>query len=252
MRQIDLNADVGESFGIYRLGEDASLLRCISSASVACGVHAGDPSVIRVTVQLAAESGVSLGAHPGYPDREGFGRREMSLSRVELEDSVMYQVAAVMGMASGLGVTLRHVKPHGALYHAVTHDIPRAEAVVSAITRLNPALRVFAPANTALARVAEQAGLRVVREAFVDRQYEVDGSLTPRAVPGAVLQDGDAVVARAVELAATGTLRCRTGELLEIPAETLCIHGDTPGATSLACSLRAALGAAGIAVRPPD
>ena len=248
---IDLNADLGESFGRWTLGNDAALMRGISSANVACGFHAGDPDVMRATVRLARDCGVAVGAHPGLPDLAGFGRRTMSVSASEVQNLVAYQIGALAAIASAERVTLKHVKPHGALYTMAVKDRGLADAIAAAVRIVDPNLMLFALPHTHLSAAAEDAGLRVVREGFADRAYEPDGSLTPRAAAGAVIHSAGEVVARAVRMVRDGVVRATDGRDLPMPIETLCTHGDTPGSHELVQQLRAGLEAAGLVVGPP-
>jgi UPF0271 protein len=249
LADIDLNADAGESFGRYTLGDDEALMRLVTSVSVACGWHAGDPGVIRQTLALARAAGVSVGAHPSYPDLQGFGRRAMAMAPRELTDAVIYQVAAVAGLAAAEGVRVRHVKPHGALYNTASRDPAQARAIVAGIRSVDPHLLVYAPPGSCLAAAAEEAGLAVVAEGFADRAYEDDGGLAPRHLPGSVLTDPEAVAARAVTWARSGQVATRAGANLTLPVRTLCVHGDTTGAALLAARLRQALEEAGVRVR---
>jgi UPF0271 protein len=250
--RVDLNADAGESFGTWAIGDDAALLPYVTSVNVACGFHAGDPSVIRRTIRLAAEVGVRVGAHPGYPDLQGFGRRSMALTPSEAEDVVLYQVAALLGIAHAEGVDLAHVKPHGALYNQAAGDQRLASAIARATASLQPRLILVGLAGSALIQAGIDAGLRVVAEAFADRAYLADGSLAPRHMEGAILHDPTLVGARAVGIVREGCVPSLDGKaLVPVRADTLCIHGDTPGAPSLARAVRAALEAAGIRVTPP-
>jgi 5-oxoprolinase (ATP-hydrolysing) subunit A len=248
-RRVDLNADVGESHGAYTIGDDAALLTAVTSASVAAGFHGGDPGVLRRTIRLAHAHGVSVGAHPGFQDLAGFGRREMRLTPAEVEDLVLYQVAAVAGVARAEGVELRHVKPHGALYNMAAVDPALAAAVVRAVRAFDSALILFGLPGSALLDAARAAGLRVAAEAFADRAYAPGGTLAPRSAAGAVITDPAVVVARALRLVTDGVVAAIDGTPLHIEADTLCIHGDTQGAGGLAASLRNGLEAAGITVR---
>jgi UPF0271 protein len=236
--RIDLNADVGESFGAYAIAPDPGLMKSITSANVAAGFHAGDPSVLRATIRRAKQHGVAVGAHPSFPDLAGFGRREMKMSPHEVEDLVLYQIAAVAGVAHVEGVTLQHVKPHGALYNMAAQDSALAAAIARAVAAFSPSLILFGLPGSELLKAGKAAGLRVAGEVFADRAYEPDGSLMSRKKPGAVIHDAATVVARAVKMAKEGV------------GETICIHSDTPGADELAAQIRAALQAAGISVRP--
>jgi UPF0271 protein len=249
--RIDLNADLGESFGAYTIGEDLALMRSISSASIAAGFHAGDPSVLRRTICLARDHGVSVGAHPGFPDLNGFGRREMRVEPGEAEDFVLYQVAAVAGVAAAEGVALRHVKPHGALFNMAARDPALAAAIARAIAAFDSRLVLFGLAGSALLDEGRKAGLRVASEVFADRAYEPDGSLVSRSRPGALVDDGELVVKRAIRMVVQGTVAAIDGSELKVQADTICVHGDKPGAAALASRLRRDLEAAGISVEAP-
>src|SRR5580704_3179781 len=196
--RIDINADVGESFGAYSLGDDGALMNAITSASVAAGFHAGDPSVLRRTIRLAKSRGVAVGAHPGFPDLVGFGRRDLHVTPEEAEDFVLYQIAAVAGVAAAEGVKLQHVKPHGALFNMAARNQELASAIARAVFVFDRSLILFGPPGSAITAAGRAAGLRVAGEVFADRAYERDGSLASRRTPGAVIQDADAVVSRAV------------------------------------------------------
>ena len=249
-RTVDLNADVGESNGGLSVA-DRDLIPFLSSASIACGVHAGDPLTTQATLAYAAAAGVAVGAHPGLADREGFGRRVFDVSPAEAEALVALQVEALAGLAAREGVTLRHVKVHGALYAMASRDPALGAAVARAVAAVDAGLRLFAPAASAMARAAEDAGLRVVREAFADRGYEADGSLTPRGRPGAVLDDPAVVARRAVAMVRDGVVEAAGGGEVALGVDTLCLHGDTPGAAALARAVREALAAAGIDLAAP-
>jgi UPF0271 protein len=248
MLTIDLNADLGESFGPWTMGHDEALMPNITSANVACGFHAGDPTVMRRTIRLAKQHGVAVGAHPGFPDLAGFGRREMSLATAELEDLVLYQVAALAGVAAAEGVRLQHVKAHGALYNMAARDTALARAIAKAVAAFDRTLILMGLPNSALLREGEAAGLRVAAEVFADRTYEADGSLTSRRMPGSVIHDPARVVTRVVEMVASGQVTATDGTVVALRADTICLHGDTPGAADLARAVRAALDAAGIKV----
>ncbi len=235
---IDLNADVGESFGPWPMGHDEALMSVASSVNIACGFHAGDPVVIAATIDRALRAGLAIGAHPGYPDREGFGRRELVMSPAELEASVLYQVAAVAGMVRALGGKLVHVKAHGALYNRAAIDAGIATAIARAVRQYSPDLVLFGPPRSQLMAAADEAGLRRAAEGFADRAYEPDGSLRSRRLEGALLTDPALAAAQAVALARAGQV------------QTLCVHSDTPGAPEIAKAVRSALEAAGFAVRP--
>lgn len=249
--RIDLNADVGESFGAYAYGDDTAILRSVTSANVAAGFHAGDPTVIRRTLVQARELGVSVGAHPAFPDLQGFGRRAMVLEPSEAEDLVLYQIAAVAGLARAEGLTLAHVKPHGALYNQATRERGLAEAIARAVHAFDAGLALFAPPHSALSAAGRALGLRVVHEGFADRAYQPDGSLVPRRQPGAVIANVEEVVTRAMQMATERTVMAVDGSVIQLDIDTLCVHGDTPGAASMAAWLRAGLTAAGVDVKAP-
>jgi 5-oxoprolinase (ATP-hydrolysing) subunit A len=248
MITIDLNSDLGESFGAWTMGHDEMLMPSITSANVACGFHAGDATVMRRTIALAKRFGVAVGAHPGFPDLPGFGRREMHLSPQEVEDLVLYQVAALAGVAAAEGVRLQHVKAHGALYNMAARDRTLARAIAKAVAAFDTTLILFGLPNSPLLHEGEDAGLPVAAEIFADRTYEADGSLTPRRVPGSVILDPARVVERAVEMVSSGRVIATDGSVVPIEARTLCLHGDTPGAAELARGIRAGLEAAGVRV----
>jgi UPF0271 protein len=249
-RSIDLNADVGESLGPWSMGDDAHLIRLVSSVNIACGFHAGDPVTIGRTVGLAVGAGVAIGAHPGYPDLVGFGRRDMDMSAEELEAAIVYQVGAVATFARAAGSELRHVKAHGALYNRAATDPTLAETLARAVSRVSRELILVGLAGSAMLAAGRAAGLRVAAEAFPDRAYEADGSLRSRRHAGAVITDSDVVAERAVAMARDGVVRAIDGSTLKLEADTLCLHGDTPGAVEHARAVRAALEAAGMRVAP--
>jgi UPF0271 protein len=247
---IDLNCDMGESFGAYRIGADAETMASITSANVACGYHGGDPTVMRQTVRLARQAGVAIGAHPGLPDLAGFGRREMRVTPDEVFDFVLYQVGALAGIARAEGMRLQHVKPHGALYNMAVRDGALAEAIAAAVRAFDPGLILFGLPGTELLRAAAAAGITAAAEGFADRAYEPDGTLTPRSRAGAVLHDSDAVVARAVRMAVEGRVTAADGTDIPMQVSTICTHGDTPGAERLTRLIREGLQRAGVTVRP--
>lgn len=250
MSRIDLNADVGESFGAYAIGHDPGLMKSITSANIAAGFHAGDPSVLRATIRRAKANGVAVGAHPSFPDLAGFGRREMKMSPQEVEDLVLYQIAAVAGIAQVEGLQLQHVKPHGALYNMAARDAALAGAIAKAVAAFSPVLILLGLPGSELLKAGKAAGLRVACEVFADRAYEPDGSLVTRSRLGSIIHDVNAVVARAVGMAKNGTVEAIDGSTIRLQADTICVHSDTPGADDLAAKLRAALQAAGILVKP--
>jgi UPF0271 protein len=246
--RIDLNSDLGESFGPWPMGQDADLMASISSANIACGFHAGDPGTMRATVALAKASDVAIGAHPGFPDLVGFGRREMAATPREVEDFVLYQVAALAGIAAAQGVRLQHVKAHGALYNLACRDRPLADAIARAVAAIDRSLILFGLPNSELVRAGERAGLTVAAEAFADRAYEADGSLASRQKAGSVIHDPAAVVARAITMVRERRVVAIDGSEIALEADTICLHGDTAGAADLARAVRAGLEAAGIEV----
>src|SRR6478672_8128660 len=248
MATIDLNCDLGESFGAYTIGADEAVMGSITSANVACGYHGGDPGVMRRTIRLARDAGVAVGAHPGFPDLVGFGRREMRMAPQDVEDMVLYQVGALGGLAHSEGVGLSHVKAHGALYNMAVKDEAIAAAIARAVAAFDRSLIFFALPGSQLAHAGTAAGLRVAFEGFADRAYEPDGSLTPRSRPGAVIHDVDAVVARAVRMVVEGAVSTTGGTALTVRVDTICTHGDTPGAQSLTRALRQGLERAGVTV----
>jgi UPF0271 protein len=246
--RIDLNCDCGESFGPWQLGDDTAVLAHVTSANIACGAHAGDPAVMRRTLRLCRELGVAAGAHPGYPDLQGFGRRALPLTAAEVEDTVLAQLGALHALARAEGVELRHVKPHGALYNVAAVTPALAEAIARAVASFSRDLILVGLAGSQLAAAGEAAGLRVAREAFADRGYAADGTLLPRGAPGALITDPAANLAQALRIVAAGLVAGPNGERVPVAADTLCVHGDTPGAAERAAHLRAGLAAAGVQV----
>ena len=243
---IDLNADLGEGFGVWSLGDDDAMLGIVSSASIACGFHAGDPSIMLATCRTAAERGVAIGAHVAYRDLAGFGRRDLPVGPDELHADVVYQLGALQAVARAAGTRVRYVKPHGALYNRIVHDDRRAEAVVSAVRDALPGLPLLGLASSAVERAAASAGLPFLREAFVDRGYRADGTLVPRGEPGDLLGDPAEIAARAVRMVLDGRVTAASGEELRLDVDSLCVHGDTPGAVAMAEAVRAALAEAGV------
>ena len=247
--RVDINSDVGESFGAYTLGHDAGLMASITSANVAAGFHAGDPSVLRETIRLARAGGVAVGAHPGFPDLVGFGRRELSVTPRDAEDFVLYQIAAVAGVAAAEGVKLQHVKPHGALFNMAVKHAELASAIARAVAAFDPSLILFGLPGSELLNAGRAAGLRVAAEVFADRAYEPDGSLASRRTPGSVIHDAALVVSRAVRIVTDRFVEAIDGTMVSLDADTICVHGDTPGSDDLAAKLRAGLVAAGVTVK---
>lgn len=248
--RIDINSDTGESFGAYSIGHDAGLFRSITSANVAAGFHAGDPSVLRATIRLAKANGVAVGAHPGFPDLVGFGRRELNVTPQEAEDFVLYQIAAVAGVAAADGVRIQHVKPHGALFNMAVRNKELAAAIAGAVVAFDKTLILFGLPGSEILNAGRAAGLRVAAEVFADRAYEPDGSLASRRKPNSVIHDPDAVVARAVRMVKERTVVAIDGSVVPLEADTICVHGDTPGSDDLAAKIRAGFESAGVAVRP--
>lgn len=248
--RIDLNSDLGESLGLWSMGDDEAMLDVVTSANVACGFHAGDPLVMQRTVAAAAERGVVVGAHVAYRDLVGFGRRFLDVAPHELVADVAYQVAALDGMCRLAGTRVGYVKPHGALYNTIVHHETQARAVVTAVKSYDDALPIMGLPGSAVQRLADEAGLPFVVEAFADRGYQPDGTLTPRSQPGAVLHDDDAVAARMVRLVTEGVVEAVDGSQVRLSADSVCTHGDSPGAVQMARATRAALEAAGVQIQP--
>ena len=249
--RVDINCDMGESFGAYEIGADEAVMPYVTSANIACGFHGGDPSVMRRTVALAQQHGVAIGAHPGLPDLVGFGRRVMQVSPHEVYDLIIYQVGALLGFVRAAGAQLSHVKPHGALYNMAAVQPALADAIASAVRDVDGRLVLYGLAGSHLLAAAERAGVTAASEAFADRNYLRDGSLVPRQRPDALVTDPDEGVRRVVRMLREGVVADVDGEDIRIRADTICIHGDGPNALPLAQRLKASLLAADIAVRPP-
>jgi len=247
---MDLNSDLGEGFGVWRLGDDEALIGIVTSANVACGFHAGDAQTMRRVCEWAADRGVAIGAQVSYLDLAGFGRRRIEYDLSELRDEIIYQIAALEGFCRLQGERVRYVKPHGALYNVASVDVWQASAIVAAVADYDRSLPVLCQPGSVLASTAVASGLRIVGEGFADRAYHADGTLVPRGQPGALLSDVDAVVERAVRLALVGEVVAIDGSVVPCPVESLCVHGDTPGAVDLAGKIRAALDAAGVRLSP--
>ncbi|RVT49754.1 LamB/YcsF family protein [Rubrivivax albus] len=243
--KINLNADLGESFGAWTMGEDAALLQVVGAANIACGFHAGDPLVMRRTVRTALDAGVGLGAHPSYPDLQGFGRRPMQMAPAELEAALIYQIGALAGLAAAEGGRLVHVKPHGALNNQACEDAALADTVARAVRAFDRELILLAPALSELQAAGERAGLRVAAEVFADRAYTDAATLVPRSQPGAVLHDDDAVLAHVMRMLDAGGIVSVSGKVMKTAMHSICVHGDTPGAVANARALRAALTSSG-------
>jgi UPF0271 protein len=236
--KIDLNSDLGESLGGWRMGDDAAMLDIVSSANVACGFHAGDPAGILETLKAARERGAMVGAHVSYPDLVGFGRRNMDVASADLVAGVIYQIGALQGLARVAGTEVRYVKPHGALYNTIAHDRRQATDVITARRAIDPSLVLVALAGSPLIDWARDAGLTVVAEAFADRGYTPEGTLVSRRDPGAVLHDVDQIAARMLSLVRDGMVEAVDGSLVRIAADSICVHGDSPGAVAIARHLR--------------
>jgi UPF0271 protein len=250
-QKIDINCDLGESYGAFTVGNDAKIMPYITSANIACGFHAGDPKTIANTINLAKKHKVAVGAHPSFPDLMGFGRREMQLTQEEAKDYTIYQVSAVQGFARAAGTGLQHVKPHGSLYNMTVKDEELSRAIVEAVHALKDDLIVFAPPKSVLAKAASKAGLRVAHEFFADRAYNPDGSLVSRKQADAVIQEPRKVVERAIKAVKEETILAANGETLNIgEVHTICVHGDTPSAVRLAEALKKGLAKASVKVAP--
>lgn len=246
MYRVDLNCDLGESFGSYKLGMDEEILPYVTSVNIACGFHAGDPSVMRKTVQLALAAGTAIGAHPGLPDLIGFGRRNMEITAQEAYDMVVYQIGALEAFVKAEGGTLQHVKPHGALYNMAAKRKDLSEAIAQAVYKVNPGLILFGLSGSELIRAGEAAGLQTAQEVFADRTYEEDGSLTPRSRPDALIKDHHQAISQVIRMIQEGVVRSREGQEIRIQADTVCIHGDGPQALEFAQQIRKSCGEAGI------
>ncbi|HET9984147.1 MAG TPA: 5-oxoprolinase subunit PxpA [Longimicrobiales bacterium] len=250
MTRIDLNCDMGESFGAYRIGADDAVLPHVTSANIACGFHGGDPAVMGRTVAAALRHGVAVGAHPGLPDLVGFGRRAMEITPEEAYDLVVYQVGALLGFTAAAGAAMQHVKPHGALYNMAAGDAALADAIAAAVRDVDRGLVLFGLAGSELVAAGERAGLRTASEAFADRAYTSDGALVPRRREGALVTDAEEAVRRALGMVVDGRVRAIDGADVPLRADTICIHGDGAHAAEFARRLRAAFEAAGVTVAP--
>ncbi len=248
MRSIDLNCDMGESFGMYKMGLDEEVIKYVTSANVACGFHAGDPSWMRRTVRMAEDNDVAVGAHPSFPDLNGFGRRDLAVTPQEARDDLVYQIGALQAF-SGSG-KLQHVKPHGAMYNRAVNDEPLARSICEAVLEVDPGMALVALAGSPWVGLAKDMGLRVAREIFADRALNADGTLVSRSRPGSVLHDVDEVVERSIRMVTERTAKTIDGGEIEVEADSLCVHGDTPGAVDMAKALRRELEAAGVQVVP--
>lgn len=249
MARMDLNSDLGESFGAWPMGDDAAMLDIVTSANVACGFHAGDPAGILDTLRQAAANGVSIGAHVAYPDLAGFGRRNMDVASRDLRADIIYQIGALQALARVAGTDVRYVKPHGALYNTIAHDRRQAIDVIEAIRSLDDSLVLVALAGSPLIGWAREAGLKVVAEAFADRGYTPQGTLVSRREPGAVLHDPAVVAARMLRLVQEGVVEAIDGSLARVEADSICVHGDSPDAVGMAREVRRVLADAGVELK---
>ncbi|MGI6144085.1 MAG: LamB/YcsF family protein [bacterium] len=249
-KRVDLNSDVGESFGAYKLGLDQEVLKYVTSANIACGFHAGDFMVMEKTVALAVENKVGIGAHPGFPDLQGFGRRQMALTSAEVKNLVIYQVGALAAFARAAGKPLEHVKAHGALYNQAAKDPALADAIAAGIKAVAPGAIVLALAGSEMVQAAQRTGLRVAQEVFADRGYTAEGTLVPRSQPGAMIHDPAIAIPRVVRMVKEGKVTAVTGEDIDICADSICVHGDNPEAIEFVKNIRKALEEAGVEVVP--
>ena len=241
MKNIDINSDLGESFGAYTMGNDADVLRYVTSANIACGFHASDPLTMQKAVRQAKEAGVKIGAHPGYPDLVGFGRREMKVSPAELKAMVLYQVGALQAVCRAEGTKLHHVKPHGAMYNMAAKDEELADAIAQAVAAVDGSLTLVGLSGSCMKAAAEKQGLAFAAEVFADRAYEDDGSLVSRTKPGAMIEDEDLAIRRMLRLVKEGTVESIHGREIALQADTICVHGDSPKAVLFTKKLREAL-----------
>ncbi len=247
---IDLNADLGEGYGAYTYGADQQLLSLVTSANIACGWHGGDPGIMRRAAALACENNVTVGAHPGYPDRMGFGRRFLDMTPREVTDALLYQIGALEGVCRSVGTAVAYVKPHGALYNAAARDAALAEAVAEAVRSFSAGLFLLCPAGSEMERAALAVGISVAREFFADRAYRRDGSLVPRGEPGAVISEPELICRRVLRAVQEGMVEAVTGEPVAVKLDSICLHGDNPAAAALACRIREVLVENGVALKP--
>lgn len=250
MTPVDLNSDLGEGFGRWTLGDDARMLAIVTSANVACGFHAGDPATMRETVRLAVAQGVAIGAHVGYRDLAGFGRRAMDVPTAELVADVVYQIGALLGIAAAEGARVTYVKPHGALYNTSAADERVARDVATAVAAVDPSLVLLGPPGSRSIDAAREAGLATASEVFADRAYTAEGTLVARTEPGAMLHDADVVAKRMLRLATEGVVEAVDGTVVPISADSICVHGDSPGAVAMAARVREVLAAEGVPFAP--
>lgn len=250
MYAVDLNSDLGESFGAYTIGRDGDILPLVSSANVACGFHAGDPTIMEKTAKICKESGTAIGAHPGFDDLQGFGRRNMSLSPADAKNLVVYQVGALDAFCKSAGIKLQHVKPHGALYNMAAKDAALSRAICEGIYAYNPALILLGLAGSEMLRAAQETGLPYAAEVFADRAYEDDGTLVARTKPGAMIHDEDEAVSRVIGMIKNRTVKTISGREIEICADSVCVHGDSEKALLFVKKIRTALENEGISIKP--
>ncbi len=250
MYKVDLNSDLGESFGAYTIGLDEAVIAHVSSANVACGYHAGDPLVMEKTVAAAKAAGVAVGAHPGFPDLMGFGRRNMVCTPAEAKAYVKYQIGALKAFTDSQGIKLQHVKPHGALYNMAGKDMALSLAIAEAIAEVDDSVIFLALSGSKMVEAAKQVGIKVANEVFADRAYQADGSLVPRKQPGAVIHDTDEAIARTIRMVKEGYVTAITGEEVPLEAHSICVHGDNPSAVEFVKNIRARLIAEGVTIAP--
>lgn len=252
MYKVDLNSDLGESFGAYKIGMDEEVIKCVSSVNVACGFHAGDPLVMGKTVALAKAAGAAIGAHPGFPDLVGFGRRNVAASPEEAKADVKYQLGALLAFTKSCGVRMQHVKPHGALYNMAAVDIKLARAICEAVAEVDDSIILLGLANSKMLEAAKEVGLKAASEVFADRAYMEDGTLVPRRQEGAVIHDKDLAIKRVIGMVTKGKVESITGKEIEIKADSICVHGDNPQALEFVRNIRAALGENGVEIANLD
>ena len=250
MYKVDLNSDLGESFGAYTIGMDEAVIAHISSANIACGYHAGDPMVMDRTVAACKAAGVAVGAHPGFPDLLGFGRRNLSCSPREAKSYIQYQMGALLAFAAAHGLPLQHVKPHGALYNMAAKDFDLALAIAEGVASVNPEIILLGLAGSQMLKAGKQVGLRVASEVFADRAYQADGSLVPRSKPGAVIHDKEEAIRRTIRMVTEGRVTAVSGEEVSIEAHSICVHGDNPSAVEFVKNIHAALRHEGVSIAP--
>lgn len=249
-RFVDLNSDLGESFGAYKIGLDEEVLKCVSSANIACGWHAGDPIVMRKTVEAAYKNGVGIGAHPGFPDIMGFGRRNMTVSPEEVKQYTIYQLGALYGFAKAVGAKIQHVKPHGAMYNMAAKDSKLAMAIIEGIWEVDRELIVLGLAGSEMINAAKEKGLKVANEVFADRAYNPDGTLVARSLPGSMIHDKKIAISRVIRMVTEGKVTAINGEDIDIKADSICVHGDNPEAIEFVTLIKEELLRAGVEIKP--